>query len=423
MFVSAPRRTAPGNTTDTLVIACRAGGANYPNFAQALANANVLNQSTSTAGSSTSRASMLNGCAAYKRYINTTYSATYTSRQAQGRVISVLRSGVNHISINNQMYPSSVTGFFGNGVTFNVEADLNNLLNLAIIQNMVNAAKSDALISAKDQKMDVSETLTGLPKTLVMIAERSTQILRAYNAVRKGNLPAAIGNLGLHNVQLRRFRRKDAANIWLELQYGWLPLLSDIYDGFNLVKEFIAPLVPKDQFSVVARREQPLIIRGPNYDTASWNTATASTEGVAKCEVKYRFRVDNPTAHLMSQLEVLNPLYVAWVALPFSFVLDWLVPVGTTLSALSSHIGLQFTTGYVSQVTWGSSSIKASSRKTGVYIKMLETGETSARVERLIMNRTPLASFPIPTFYIQSPFSNKRIVNAIALVDASRKWR
>ncbi len=427
MFVSAPRRKTVGTTSESNLISVRTAGSYYTSLAAALAASNIYNASTSAGGSSTTRSTLENGVLAYKRYRNTNYASSYLYRSSFGHVRTIVDSGGGYFEpVSNQLFMASFQGFFGNGVLDYTSVDLSNLLNDAIASNMVNAAKTEALIKAKDQQFDVSEFLTGLPKTLVMIAERSTQLLRAYNAVRRRDFANAVGELGLHGVQLRRNRfskwnRETSANIWLELQYGWLPLLSDIFDGINTVRGLVSPPVPKDQFSVMSRRNQPLFIRDPQIDS-QWDKSVAHAEGLAECEVKYRFRISDPTAHLLSQMELLNPLYVAWVAVPYSFVLDWMIPVSTVLSALSAHIGLQFTTGYISVLKYGKSSARATSRYTGIYKKAHEDGVTTAITEQLIVNRTALSSFPMASLFIQSPFSSKRLTNAIALIDASRKW-
>lgn len=423
MFVPAPRRSTPGTTVVTQVAACRAGGGSYLTVADAMLDADVLNQFTTFNSGLTTRGLMESGILDFRRYKNTDYSASYRRSSSVGRVITALFGGLYYQSINNAMVEQPITGFFGNGVIFNVDS-LEDFTNSAIMTNLMNQAKTECLIKAKDQKFDVSESLTGMKQTVVLLAERTEQLLRSFNAVRKGNIPAALGALGLRPVQLKRFRGKDAASIWLELQYGWLPLVSDIYDAFNTVRDLIAPAGPaKDQFTVVRRLTTPLFLADPFYDTPSWVSAVLKSEAQGWVEVRYRFRINDPTAHLLSSLELLNPAYVAWVATPYSFVLDWLLPVSTVLQAMSAHIGLQFTDGYTSSLTWGKQSCQASTRNTGFYIKMLEVGSTTATAERLNMRRVALSDFPLASLYFRFPFhSNTRIANAIALVGASRKW-
>ena len=43
-----------------------------------------------------------------------------------------------------------------------------------------------------------------------------------------------------------------------------------------------------------------------------------------------------------SQIGLTNPALLAWDVLPFSFVVDWFLPLGGYLSSLDSMLGIQF---------------------------------------------------------------------------------
>lgn len=61
--------------------------------------------------------------------------------------------------------------------------------------------------------------------------------------------------------------------------------------------------------------------------------------------------IDNPNLALANQLGFVNPATVAWELVPFSFLVDWFVPVGRFLSTWTDFAGYQFleptTTRYV----------------------------------------------------------------------------
>jgi hypothetical protein len=48
---------------------------------------------------------------------------------------------------------------------------------------------------------------------------------------------------------------------------------------------------------------------------------------------------------MLNQLGLLNPLSFAWEITPWSFVVDWLIPIGPVLSALTAPVGLNFISG------------------------------------------------------------------------------
>jgi hypothetical protein len=57
--------------------------------------------------------------------------------------------------------------------------------------------------------------------------------------------------------------------------------------------------------------------------------------------------VNSRLAELQS-FGVINPLSIAWEVVPFSFVVDWFIPIGATLEALTSTAGFRNDGGWTS---------------------------------------------------------------------------
>jgi len=127
-------------------------------------------------------------------------------------------------------------------------------------------------------------------------------------------------------------------------------------------------------------------------------------------------KVDNPTLARLNSLGLINPLTVAWERMPWSFVVDWFIPVSTFLQALSATIGLDFFTGSVTYRTFG--------KTKGAWPFLISTVPSrnwaieaeEANASGLMVQRVVLTGFPRPTLFLnQSPFTTKRALNAIAL--------
>jgi hypothetical protein len=50
-----------------------------------------------------------------------------------------------------------------------------------------------------------------------------------------------------------------------------------------------------------------------------------------------------------NRLGVINPLAIAWELYPFSFVIDWFVPIGSVLTAATATAGLEFVSGHTTR--------------------------------------------------------------------------
>lgn len=154
-------------------------------------------------------------------------------------------------------------------------------------------------------------------QALRMIFESATRVGYALHAARKGNWKAAADALvgGTHRQKLAQ----KTANNWLELQYGWLPLLKDAHDG----AEFLAHLTSAPfQTTVTVTRTK-------------MSDATASHLRFLGKESKHSVKI----RALLKEVDIIglsglsDPAEVLWEKLPYSFVADWFIPIGNYLAA------------------------------------------------------------------------------------------
>jgi hypothetical protein len=117
----------------------------------------------------------------------------------------------------------------------------------------------------------------------------------------------------------------------------------------------------------------------------------------------------------LNEAGLINPLDIAWELVPWSFAIDWFVPIGNTLKAITAGCGLQSEGGWTSihvKTSWGQRRILSFTGWGFGYISggnYLEEGFTFSRYAH--------ADFPIPRLYANTrPYSTVRAVNALALV-------
>lgn len=65
-----------------------------------------------------------------------------------------------------------------------------------------------------------------------------------------------------------------------------------------------------------------------------------------KFRVAAEVRITNPFAHTVDSIGVLNPALVLWEKVPFSFVVDWVLPIGSWLQQLPPLLGLDISNVY-----------------------------------------------------------------------------
>jgi hypothetical protein len=127
------------------------------------------------------------------------------------------------------------------------------------------------------------------------------------------------------------------------------------------------------------------------------------------------YKVQNMDLAAFASLGLTNPLEIVWELLPYSFVLDWLVPVGRYLSVLDADMGLQFLDGYWSTLT----SVEWHTR--GVVFNDSLTWSISGEAPQVegfarYYGRSKYASTPVPGLYIKSPITFGHVANAFSLL-------
>jgi len=213
---------------------------------------------------------------------------------------------------------------------------------LALDPNLELAALAEIGTNIRGHDFNAGVFAAELPETLKMVIGTSRDVLSALVYLRRGNVSSAIRRLarsvgatgsrfGKHQQQQARLaaeqalKRSDVAGAWLALQYGWKPLISDIYEMMKAMEKLHGSSMSnrKVVFSCTkrARNKKPATAL-PGY--------TIDQMCLIKHKVIFR---ENLSA--TRSLGLADPLSVVWEKVPYSFVVDWFVPIGTYLSTLS----------------------------------------------------------------------------------------
>lgn len=205
---------------------------------------------------------------------------------------------------------------------------------------VVTRLHSEAITEAQNKFLDevsgIRVNLLDLYRTRIeaanMVAKNAQKLCHAYTLLKKGKWRQFCRTLGISAKKPRRGQDNVPA-LWLEYSFGWAPLLSDIYTMLDNTFDVPAAFVRQ-----VYRAEYPDTRQDNSANTRVSVSGTYKVRGVAAGLVF----VDVPAIQAASQYGITNPLATAWEALPFSFVVDWFVPVGDFINSLNATAGLKF---------------------------------------------------------------------------------
>jgi hypothetical protein len=377
------------------------------------------------------RAGMTSGIVSYKRYRNTAYRASYMRRRILSKSIALYKA-----TTQNRYYAESIPigiGYSG-GITTGwletVGADLNPsggslsliaVYNRTVTANLRNRGVVECKQKMLESKMDLAESLVDLNKTVMLVVERSMQVLLAWQYVRKRQFDKALKVLGLEK---RNFNVDTAASVWLELQYGWLPLLSDIFGAVEATKDmFNDPL--KHHTYAKRRVREPMWVPTLHGDSSYWSELEQENVSLCEVETKFRFKVSNSLLAYITGFQLSNPLYVFWVANPFTFVVDWLLPIGDWLGSLTATHGLEFVDGYQTTKVSASVTVRAHRKRAVNSAYWAFRSAVSPAVSNYaigFLERSVFTGWPMSYTYFRFPFTSpQRIASAIALTQKITK--
>ena len=291
----------------------------------------------------------------------------------------------------------------------------------------------------KQQKVNLAVAFGERAATAEHLALTAERILGGLRAARRLDVRYMAKQLRMNpqilenrcrRILSRKYNTVDGKvhSLWLEAQYGWKPMLSDVYGATSELIDRDERF--KDRYTVCCSAKDEQLVT--SYSEPALTTGFASLQ-VDKCRMttRTRFRcycrfdwaLENPLLASLSDLGITNPVEVAWELVPFSFVADWFVPIGTYLSGLDVGKGWSFKGGSMSRLT-------RSSRR--FYVGQPRLNSTSA-LQQVGKNYSPVNSQKLVNLqrsvYVTPPQSwlpeihplsalgpGSRMANAIALL-------
>jgi hypothetical protein len=270
-------------------------------------------------------------------------------------------------------------------------------------------AVSRALLKLKHQSVNLAVAFAERHQTAELFKSTVRKVAKQVNAY-KGKSPKRWA-------QVLKGNGKNTPNSWLELQYGWKPLISDLTGSLQALSDLQEGNNPYlARVKGIAATVTVNSWRKPFASSALYGYDVTDT-WKQFCKVSLYYRLRNPTLAAFASLGLTNPFELAWEKLKYSFVVDWFLPVGNWLSTLDADFGWDFHSGTVTKYSTGGST--GSFRATGLVPRTLKFDYLGDqyKAEGFSMTRSLYASAPwggIPRF--KNPLSGMHIANATALL-------
>lgn len=180
------------------------------------------------------------------------------------------------------------------------------------------------------QQFHVGKFFGEREQTFRMIAEK----FRLIHDLRRKPLATAKAIIGFGSTSTKLNRAVNTiAGETLGVQFGVKPLVHDLLGLFELLES--GP--EKDGFLFFRQVRKKYIDQ-----TVLLSGVPMRATGILTHRFWVKYSLDLGVSRLLQRLGLVNPLEIAWEVLPWSFWIDWIVPIGTYLGQISNKVGLSF---------------------------------------------------------------------------------
>lgn len=233
-------------------------------------------------------------------------------------------------------YPDGVIAREGaDGIGFKGLAKIG--LRVGLDGNTANKALSKLVDQMRGHQFNAGIAVATGHQTLGTLVGLVGSLVNGIRSLKRGDVENAVRHFtrSLHARPVDAIRRRqkalsqdDVTSLWLSTQYAWGPLLNDIYESAKAVEKRYSPNGKAPPVTFKVRATSPVTVL--DHALEGQNRAGLSPfSHVVK--VEYRVEVLENRCGLADELGLTNPALVAWDAFPWSFVLDWAVPIGAYL--------------------------------------------------------------------------------------------
>lgn len=313
-------------------------------------------------------------------------------------------------SFSSVKYTGAVAGAIGSVWTVDFVTNFAAIPSV-VITNELTSLQNTALIQArnnlKQMKVDLGTAFGERNQTAHLIGDTASRLARSVRNLRRGRVRDAMRDLGLSSKRGAP-RGSNWTNNWLQLQYGWKPLLSDIYGACDALSKR-----DRDDWGVTAKGQARTTLSGSFANLAD---GTAHFRSASKYELGVYTRVDAWLGALnaLSSLGVTNPLNVAWELVPYSFVVDWFLPVGNWIQSIDATLGVEIRGVSTTRFRRGVLTGEGITHSEGdlFFINNWSVYKRDVNVSRAASTDLPFASFPS----LKDPRSLGHMANGLSLL-------
>lgn len=235
-------------------------------------------------------------------------------------------------------------------------------------------------------RVNLASSIAEYRESAKLFASTAKVLFNFYRDVRHGRWP-----------KFRRVNVSDIPASLLAYNFGIAPLVGDIYSVIEALRlKLTAPVTCRTSTSVKQRLNTSMSLGGNEFNVS----------GNIRQRATIYYDMD-PSQFLSSSFDFGNPIEWVWELIPFSFVLDWFLPVGDFLGKLDALTGISNVRGVVTT--------KVDERYKGRWGEATNV-ETPFTGYHRLYQRDIISAVPVTLPSWEPSYSWKKLMNASAIL-------
>lgn len=300
---------------------------------------------------------------------------------------------------------TSATTIEGFPYVKNLHSQANEVLTLPSSESFDNGL-IEAIEKIANTNFDAALALAEARETADTVTDLSKRALRLLVAVKKLDFKTLKKELKWRNGPTNATSPSEA---WLQYRYGIMPTVYDVQGAIEVLSGKIArPMLT----TVKGGTSTSLDKTWEEY----YGYKTFTRTGKQTFRTSLCVRIKSEAYQTASEFGFTNLAGIAWEFIPFSFIVDWVTPIGSWLKALSIIPTVDFEHGSQSMQIQGSVHLNYDDNPTGSsYTRWDKSWDVNG------YKRKPLSAIPIPLPRLQAPIRGvgdiDRVADLLSLTD------
>lgn len=258
-------------------------------------------------------------------------------------------------------------------------------------------------------KINMAQIVAERQQLTNLVATTASRLAHLYRALRRGRNPFR-GN--------RRSPPKQAANLWLEYAYAWSPTLGDIWTLAQLKDHAPPPLHVKGYGRSHLIVDRSSDVRDGGINQPATVTVLNSHTRRTTCTAEAWINIPVNGLKFAQEMGLTNPALLVWELLPYSFVVDWFLPIGNWLESQQALYGVVVDKASVTRKSTDVINMNVGFSNPDGYPWVTSSGAGKGFVKFTVKNRS-LGMPAYPPLVLKNPLSISHATSAISLLVSS----